>query len=411
MVELRFVAICFSVATAIVVMPQSARAQAFGSKIAAEPESRCATGYIWRQADTADHVCVTPAQREQVVAENAVPGLQSASGTCITGYVWREADATDHVCVTPSQRAQAAAQNRVAATHVLASAASVPGTLGKSVVSRASLSSSTAPRTLGSLTLAQRLRLDPRTVVRLPSGRVTTMSVLLREHQNRMARINRLRIPIVHYRPTGRRPLGSSFARLGDPRFTFGLNNGLVSASGPQGANSNSAASPAGTLVPAVLGPSSVYAADYLYFCTQAQASICLYYPAGVQLGSEGWGQNGIAGPVSDVDYLVPQNICQQEGGLYETTVQEGNYCIYNYPGTATVSYFPGVPASASVIGQCPTQLGFSGTFDPHGVVVMNFVPVAASGGTGGSNYMFTLTTPTTCVLQIYAPGNGAAAQ
>lgn len=78
---------------------------------------RCLQGYVWREARPTDHVCVTPAERSRVAADNAAaPTRVNPSGpygpdSCIQGYVWREAYNGDHVCVTPDQRTQAADDN------------------------------------------------------------------------------------------------------------------------------------------------------------------------------------------------------------------------------------------------------------------------------------------------------------
>ncbi len=85
----------------------------------------CRQGWVWREAFIGDYVCVTPAVRAQVAADNAqraarIDPVNHAYGpaTCRAGFVWRVADtylrpgnATDLVCVTPQQRDQAAADN------------------------------------------------------------------------------------------------------------------------------------------------------------------------------------------------------------------------------------------------------------------------------------------------------------
>jgi hypothetical protein len=88
--------------------------------------SSCLQGYVWREANAADHVCVTLAERAQVAADNAAAPSRWVNGpsgphTCISGYVWREAFRTpslDEVCVTPAQRSQVAADNAAAASRV-----------------------------------------------------------------------------------------------------------------------------------------------------------------------------------------------------------------------------------------------------------------------------------------------------
>lgn len=80
----------------------------------------CKQGYVWREANKCDHVCVHPDVRAQAAADNAAASERYAGGgaygpyTCKEGFVWREAFAGDHVCVTPAVRAQAAADNREA---------------------------------------------------------------------------------------------------------------------------------------------------------------------------------------------------------------------------------------------------------------------------------------------------------
>ena len=40
-------------------------------------------------------------------------------GSCVQGYVWREAVPNDHVCVTPAHRDQAQMDNQLAPTRVI----------------------------------------------------------------------------------------------------------------------------------------------------------------------------------------------------------------------------------------------------------------------------------------------------
>lgn len=83
----------------------------------------CIQGFVWREANPNDHVCVTIQVRDQTRNDNAQAGARrSPTGgaygpdTCISGYVWREAFSGDHVCVTPQTRTQAAADNRAASS-------------------------------------------------------------------------------------------------------------------------------------------------------------------------------------------------------------------------------------------------------------------------------------------------------
>ena len=79
----------------------------------------CASGYVWREARSGDHVCVTPESRTLVKQENSRAPQRWTAGaygphTCIQGYVWREAFEGDDVCVTPERRDQVREENRVA---------------------------------------------------------------------------------------------------------------------------------------------------------------------------------------------------------------------------------------------------------------------------------------------------------
>jgi hypothetical protein len=81
----------------------------------------CVEGYVWREANPSDHVCVTPQVRDQTRNDNAeAAARRSRTGgaygpdTCISGYVWREAFPGDHVCVTPQTKAQVVADNNAA---------------------------------------------------------------------------------------------------------------------------------------------------------------------------------------------------------------------------------------------------------------------------------------------------------
>ena len=86
---------------------------------------RCVQGYVWREAFSGDHVCVTPNIRSQAATDNAAASSRrSPNGgafgpdTCIQGYVWREAEQSDHVCVTPATRTQTREDNIAAASRI-----------------------------------------------------------------------------------------------------------------------------------------------------------------------------------------------------------------------------------------------------------------------------------------------------
>ena len=81
----------------------------------------CKTGYVWREADERDWVCVRPWVRamtrydnSQAEARRDPNGGPYGPDTCLPGFVWREAYPNDHVCVTGDVWAQALADNQEA---------------------------------------------------------------------------------------------------------------------------------------------------------------------------------------------------------------------------------------------------------------------------------------------------------
>jgi hypothetical protein len=97
---------------------------AAAARAAPQPDA-CIEGYVWREAYPDDHVCVTPATREQAAIDNRlaatrrqVQGGGYGPDTCQAGFVWREARPDDHVCVTPAVREQTARDNRLAHTRL-----------------------------------------------------------------------------------------------------------------------------------------------------------------------------------------------------------------------------------------------------------------------------------------------------
>jgi hypothetical protein len=86
---------------------------------------RCLQGYVWREANPLDHVCVPPSIRTQAQQDNeaAVSRRQPGGGpygpdTCRQGFVWREAFLGDHVCVDPGTRSQTQQDNSHASDRV-----------------------------------------------------------------------------------------------------------------------------------------------------------------------------------------------------------------------------------------------------------------------------------------------------
>jgi len=95
-------------------------------RLATAANSYCQNGYVWREAASFDHVCVTPAERSQAAyddsqaASRVNPNGAYGPRSCVQGYVWRQAFGGDFVCVTPGQRSQAAYDNSQAFARIVA---------------------------------------------------------------------------------------------------------------------------------------------------------------------------------------------------------------------------------------------------------------------------------------------------
>jgi hypothetical protein len=91
-------------------------------RVRSEMADRCLQGFVWREAQPSDHVCVPVAERTDTRNENALAASRRQPGggpfgpdTCRQGFVWREAFSGDHVCVPPASRTRASSSNAAAA--------------------------------------------------------------------------------------------------------------------------------------------------------------------------------------------------------------------------------------------------------------------------------------------------------
>lgn len=118
--------VAFSLAMLGTVGVGASQASAAADPLPYGPDT-CIQGYVWREANPQDHVCVTQtvrsqtAQQNQAAAQHRDPnGGAYGPDTCVQGYVWRDAFEADHVCVTPDVRTQAANDNAAAASRMAA---------------------------------------------------------------------------------------------------------------------------------------------------------------------------------------------------------------------------------------------------------------------------------------------------
>jgi len=81
----------------------------------------CKSGFVWREADIRDWVCVTAERRSEIREENRLGSTRRQPGggaygpdTCRSGFVWRDAFPNDHVCVDRNSRTKARQENEQA---------------------------------------------------------------------------------------------------------------------------------------------------------------------------------------------------------------------------------------------------------------------------------------------------------
>jgi hypothetical protein len=120
----RIFALPLAVVLTAVVVPAAVQAQ---------PADTCIQGFLWREANPTDHVCVQGGMAHEVHVQNLHPTDNQVPGsnTCVSGFVWREAFDGDTVCVSPDFRANVRADNAAAASRVVGNApASGPGDNG-----------------------------------------------------------------------------------------------------------------------------------------------------------------------------------------------------------------------------------------------------------------------------------------
>ena len=89
------------------------------------PDGRnCIRGYQWREANPADHVCVTDEAHNRTQKENSEaagrvdPNGAYGPNSCKQGFVWRNAYNGDAVCVTPNIRDVVATENTEAPSKI-----------------------------------------------------------------------------------------------------------------------------------------------------------------------------------------------------------------------------------------------------------------------------------------------------
>ena len=187
------------------------------------------------------------------------------------------------------------------------------------------------------LTSVQRANLPDAVIVTLINGRTATMAQFRQEHNIRMQRF------------ANARALGSaSMQRI--PINQKPLNVGSKS--------------------PLPMPPVPYAAKDYTDFCTAAQATACLYFPAGVSSYAI-YAPFGVSSLpyVFDFDPLITDSgVCSAGGGIL---LQSNQGCAYPYPAIVTPNFTPGNYTAPATAG-CRNGM-FSETYDPHGAVQIQY--------------------------------------
>jgi hypothetical protein len=127
-------------------------------------EGACIEGFVWRQVNPDDHVCVLPAQHAQAAADTAAsrshlapPLLWRQPDVCDKGFVWRQAYQDDHACVSSETRKQTAADNAAGPYRVAGTGGTALVGLGISKFSAAANGGALLLDTNGSLWWAAKL--------------------------------------------------------------------------------------------------------------------------------------------------------------------------------------------------------------------------------------------------------------
>jgi hypothetical protein len=300
----------------------------------------------------------------------------------VQGYVWRQVDATDHVCVTPAQRSEAAAENAVAGSHPLASAAA-----------------NEAVRNIGTLTMNQRLTLPEGTIVSV-YGRPFNLGQLRRNHDALVASRNLVKSLRLANLKSIARANYSLKKTFGGPQV--GVAVPRPTAAKPPTSPPQPTAKPAKTLP--LVGDGMPEPSEYQQFCGSVPATVCLYFPANVTWApfqANAFQYFMVFDPlIADPNVCTAEGgtVNPLAGMMFPdgVAVDVGPGCNYWYPVVALVNFVP-PPNGFSDAGWCNTSPGnFTSTVDSiHGAVKIN------ENGIEGLAVGYSPATPEFCFLQV----------
>ncbi len=127
--------------------------------------------------------------------------------------------------------------------------------------------------------------------------------------------------------------------------------------------------------IPLVAASGAPYPDDYEAACLAVKATVCIYFPAGV----DWYGENSSNAPgdsLSTFDWQISQADCPGTGGTWEAAADG---CFYAYPGTEQLQFVPlptGFKTKASCSASSATTNLYGSlekTVDPHGFVMAKY--------------------------------------
>jgi hypothetical protein len=266
------------------------------------------------------------------------------------------------------------------------------------------------------MSLSERMTLPGTTLIKLNTGRMTSLAVIRSEHQARFKRFataaslgrsinRRLTTRSAFATP---RYVGSSaqfdFAIVGGHHFAPGptatsgthLVMGQVASGQNPGAFGSTAPPGEPTTTVGVVPINDPgyfrYAKDYKDFCSGAAASACIYLPANTLFAKY---HTKITNAVTDIysaldtdPLILDTDVCASGGGI---PLIEGNGCGYLYPINYFANFQPGNQPT-TLAGSCNAPASYY--VDPKGALRVNYIPSSDPFSTGA--------TPITCAVQIW---------
>ena len=127
--------------------------------------------------------------------------------------------------------------------------------------------------------------------------------------------------------------------------------------------------------VPLVAASGSPYPDDYEAACLAVKATVCIYFPAGVDwYGIDS--SNAPGDSLSTFDWQISQADCPGTGGTWEAAADG---CFYAYPGTEQLQFVP-LPTGFKTKVSCTASSATTNlngtlekTVDPHGYVMAKY--------------------------------------